>query len=63
MTNPLSDVELAAAELQAAETAVLDARRKHDTAVRNAAQPRHVRDMSKEELRAAASRLGITGPL
>jgi hypothetical protein len=63
MTNQLTDVETAAAELQAAETAVLDARRKHDAALRNAAPPKHVRDMSKEELRASARRLGITGPI
>ncbi len=62
MTN-LTNVEIAEAELKAAETAVLEARRKHDTAVRIATPPRHVRDMSPDELRAAARKLGITGPM
>jgi hypothetical protein len=60
MTN-LTDLEIAESELKAAETAVLDARRKRDTAVRNAAPPKHVRDMTPEELRASARKLGLTG--
>jgi hypothetical protein len=63
MTNPLTDIELAAAELQTAEAAVLDARRKHETALRRQPPPKHVRDMTREELHAAARRLGISGPL
>jgi hypothetical protein len=61
--SQLTDVEIAAAELQTAETAVLDARRKHETAVRRQAPPKHVRDMSPEEIRASARKLGITGPM
>ena len=62
MTN-LTDVELAAAELEQAETALLTARRKHDYAVRRQAPPKKVSEMTPVELKAAARALGITGPL
>jgi hypothetical protein len=62
MTN-LTDVELAAAELQTAQAALLTAQRKHDDAVRRQAPPKKVSEMSPAELRAAAQKLGITGPL
>jgi hypothetical protein len=63
MTNPLTDVEIAAAEVQQAESTLLAARRKRDTAIRNAAPPKKVSEMTPAELRADARARGITGPV
>jgi hypothetical protein len=63
MTNQLTDVEIAAAEVQQAESTLLNARRKHDTVLRHAAPPKKVSEMTPAELRADASRRGITGPM
>jgi hypothetical protein len=62
MTN-LTEVELAAAEVQQAETTLLNARRKHDDLARRQAPPKRVSEMTPAELRESARRLGITGPL
>jgi hypothetical protein len=63
MTNQLTDVELAAAELQQAEGVLLAARRKHDDAVRRQAPPKKVKEMTPAELRADAKARGISGPM
>jgi hypothetical protein len=63
MTNQLTDVELAAAELQTAQASLLTAQRKHDDAVRRQAPPKRVSEMTPTERRAAARALGITGPM
>jgi hypothetical protein len=63
MTNQLTDVELAAAELHQAQAALTAAQRKHDDAVRRQAPPKKVSEMTPAELRAAAKKMGITGPL
>jgi len=62
MSN-LTDVEIAAAEVQQAEAALLTARRKHDTAVRQQTPPKHVSAMTPDERRADARTRGITGPI
>ena len=62
MSN-LTDVEITAAEVQQAEAALLTARRKHDTAVRQQPAPKHCRDMTPDERRADARSRGITGPI
>jgi len=59
----LTDVEVAAAELQQAESALLNARRKHDDAVRRQAPPKKVSEMTSAERREAARKLGISGPM
>jgi hypothetical protein len=63
MTNQLTDVELAAAELQTAQASLLTAQRKHDDAVRRQAPPKKVSEMTRDELRADARKRGITGPV
>jgi hypothetical protein len=63
MTNQLTDVEVAAAELRQAEAALLTARRKHDTAVRSAAPPRKLSEMTPAERKADARARGISGPM
>jgi hypothetical protein len=59
----LTDVELAALEVQQAETTLLNARRKHDDLARRQAPPKRVSEMTDAERRADAKRRGISGPM
>lgn len=58
------DTKVTERAVQEAQAALNAAKRKHaDAQADAAAQIKHVRDMSPAERRAAARKLGITGPM